>query len=201
MSNIFEQASEKIKNSSIVLWVFLASVAMLLIGINHFWEDTYSTYMGMHQIAKTFDVIVASYETTYWTMAISFQVGTVVFTYLFLVNTQTRWPLGAGLFCFGVDFFFDAWYRSNEMLFSSPSHFIAAVLLTFTFFTVGSELFVTVGLGMVLTLFAPAISQFRKLVSEIMDAIIRVDKEWKNFNDKGGGMKSRNDPFRGRDDE
>jgi hypothetical protein len=172
MSNLFETMAEKIKNTKIVLWVFSAALIMFVVGLNHFVEDTLSSYYGIKMLESVLGMRPVTYNFTYWTMSIAPQVAQVVFAYIFMVNTQkNRWAAGAVGVALFVDFFADTWYRSNAGLFESLPMFFAATLLTFAYFTVGSEGFLTVGLGITLELIAPAIKQLILFVDGLISAL------------------------------
>jgi len=172
MANLFEAVADRIRNSYIVIWIFFLSVAMLLIGLNHFAEDTYSSYMGIQWLQESFGLIPASWDLTYWTMSVAPQVAQVIFGYMFIVDMKNnRWAFWAGLVAFLIDFGTDIWYRSNQGLFTSPATFLVTCAITFAYFTIGSEGFVTVGLGLVIQLLGPFIVQTRKLFEAIGDAI------------------------------
>jgi len=171
MANLFEAVADRVRNSMIVIWVFILSALMLAIGLNHFAEDTYSSFMGIQWLQQTYGLIPASWQLTYWTMSIAPQVAQVVFAYMFIVDTdRNRWAFWAAFLAFLMDFGTDIWYRSNQGLFDSTGKFVVTSALTFVYFTIGSEGFVTIGFGMVMELFAPFIVQTRLLVKIIFDA-------------------------------
>ncbi|MGB7511851.1 MAG: hypothetical protein WBP54_11265 [Pelodictyon phaeoclathratiforme] len=173
MTNIFENVANKVRNSPTVILVFLASLAMLVIGINHFIEDTYSSYIGLQWIQDDLGMNPASWKFTYFTMSIAPQIAQIVFTYMFMSNPEkNRWAFWASFAAFCTDFVSDSWYRSNEGLFTDPVKFIVASVITVVFFTIGSEGFITVGIGLVAELINPFIIQFRRLVSSIFDAFL-----------------------------
>lgn len=174
MANLFESVAGRLRGSSIVIWVFLASCMMLIIGLNNFLEDTLSSYYGVQMIEKGLNMTPASYPLTYWLMAIAPQVGLIVFFYLFLSETnENRWAFYASMGCFAIDFTTDIWYRSNGHLFSSWTVFVASGLLTFVYYTVGAQVFVTLGMGMALELFPYFIIQWKTVLNNIMDALTK----------------------------
>lgn len=172
MANIFETAAAKIRQTKIVIWIFFAATGMMLIGANHFWEDTLSSLYGLKMIEEAFGMRPVTYDITYWTMAFAPQVAQVIFFYLFMNNSKTnRWALIVALFALFVDFFADTWYRSDGSVFSHPANFFTSVSLTFVYFTVGSELFITVGLGLFMELLGPALNQVIIFWNDFVDAI------------------------------
>lgn len=170
--NLFEQTASKVKGNKIVILLFAASLAMLLIGVNHFREDTLSSLYGVQMLETLFGLRPAIYPITYWTMSIAPQVAQVVFMYLYMTNTKKNvWALFAVIVAFGVDFLADVHYRSDNQLFENPESFMAASILTIAYFTIGSELFVTVGFGIVTELFGPAIRQLIEFISDTFKSV------------------------------
>jgi len=157
MSNVFSETARRIKTNKVVILFFLASLTMLLIGINHFIEDTLSSLYGIQQLETIFGIIPATYPITYWTMSLAPQVAQIIFVYVYMVNTKAnRWALALAISAFAVDFIADAWYRSSGQFLESPGSFLVASALTFVYFTMGSELFITIGMGLTLELLGPA---------------------------------------------
>lgn len=171
MSDLFALASRRIKDSYLAIWVFVASVAMLVIGANHFIEDTLSSRYGLAQLELVFGIIPVSYPLTYWTESLAPQIGQIVFGYMFLTDSKkNRWAGLLFILFLGIDFFADSWYRSNQQLFASPEQAFASIAITLGYFTIGSELFITVGFGMVAELFVPFLIQTKRLVRSIAGA-------------------------------
>lgn len=173
-TNIFTEVAHKIKNNKIVILFFLASVAMLASGINHFIEDTISSLYGIQELEATFGVIPATYQITYWTMSLAPQLAQVVFAYLYMVDgRKNKWALWMTIAALVVDFVADAWYRSNQQLLERPGVFIVASVLTLVYFTIGSEVFITVGGGLTLELLGPALHQFAVFVNYTLDEVMK----------------------------
>lgn len=172
MTNAFEAAGNRIKGSSLAMWFCLAALAMFVIGVNHFYEDTYSSRYGIEFLESRFGVTPATNEFTYWTMSLSPQVGQIVFSLFFLADTRkNKWALAVFAFCFLVDYSPDVWYRSSQHLFDGMGVFLVSNFITLLYFTVGCELFITVGFGLTAVLLPSAIVQLRRLMSTLWDAI------------------------------
>jgi len=172
MTNVFADVAQHIRQNKVVILFFLASLTMLLIGINHFYEDTLSSLYGIQELETIFGINPASHSITYWSMSLAPQVAQVVFIYMFLVNPRkNRWALVIAIAALLMDFVADAWYRSNGQFLSNPGAFLAACSLTLVYFTVGSEMFVTVGLGLTLELLGPAVSQTRDFIESTMSHV------------------------------
>lgn len=184
MSNLFDQFAGKMRGSPFVIWVVGLTMVMFLIGINFFVEDTISSRNGISQLETVFSVKPVNFPITYISLSIAPQVAQVVLFYLYLTdNRKNRWAvLVAGLF-FVLDFISDLQDRSN-------GHFLpmngginldtqTAVSAGFTLlaYTVASEMFLSVSVGLFLVLFADAITQYAILVVQIKNA-------WKQARDK-----------------
>ena len=160
MSDTFETIKNKYGNTPTAIVLFVASVAMLVIGINHLAEDTYSSYLGLKWLEAAFGMNVQIFDWTYWTMSFAPQVASIVFFFVYLSDTDKKWALFMTLFTQFIDFCADVWYRSNGNVSFGEASTWASAAITFAFFTIGSEFFVTFGFGLVLKLYAPALAQW-----------------------------------------
>ena len=176
MSDIFENAASKYRNTPSALILFIASLAMLVIGINHFAEDTYSSYLGLVSLEQAFRMNVQIFDWTYWTMSIAPQVASVVFFYIYMSNTNKKWSLWVSFISQAIDFFADVWYRSDGTVFQNGQVAVVSCLITFAYFTLGSEVFVSFGAGLCIKLFAPALHSWKYFKSEIE----KVKKQFKD---------------------
>jgi hypothetical protein len=168
MADVFSNVANKYKNNPSVVVLFLASVVMLLIGINHSVEDTYSSYLGLKNLETAFSMNVQIFDWTYWTMSLAPQIASIIFFYIYLSNTEeSGWALWVSIIAQAIDFFADVWYRSNGTVLQDGKVAIISCLLTFGYFTLGSEVFVTVGSGLVLKLYAPALSNWKEFVKDV----------------------------------
>lgn len=150
--------------------LFLLSVTMFAIGVNHFAEDTYSSKIGLESLQTAYQLNIQIFSWSYWTMSLAPQVASMVFFYMFLSDTSKKWSL---VICLGaqvMDFFADSWYRSDGRLFDNTGVFIISGLLTFVYYSIGSEFFVTVGGGLILKLFAPALHTWKVAMENIEKA-------------------------------
>lgn len=157
---------------------------MFLIGVNFFIEDVESSRNGIAQLEAVFGVKPVNYSITYISLSIAPQVAQVVLIYLYLTDPKKNWwaLAVAGLF-FALDFVSDLQDRSG-------GHFIpasgginfdkyTAVAAGFTLlaYTIGSELFISVSIGLFLVLLADSIKQYAILVVQIKNA-------WKQARDR-----------------
>lgn len=178
MTDMFENVASKFRNSPSALVLFIAAFAMLAVGINHFVEDVYSSYAGLIAIEQHFNMNVQVFDWTYWTMSIAPQLASIVYFYIYLANTDKKWALWVSVLSQSVDFLSDLWYRSNGSAFTNWGATGASALVTFAFFTMGSEVFITVGSGLCLKLAAPALHAWRYYRKEV--------EKVKSFFDRGG---------------
>lgn len=175
MTSIFKSTGQKIKNEKVVLWLFVAALTMLIFGLYHFYEDMLSSRYGLQMLEQAYGLVPATHEVTYWTISFSPQIVQIVFAYMLLSKpkktTMTHVAIFLGLvFVFALDFLTDVWYRTNGEVFNDPKIFIAGGILTLLVFTIGSEVFITVGVGITLELLTPAKVQFTKLIDEFFSA-------------------------------
>ena len=167
MADFFEEVAVKYRNTPSALILFVASFVMLLFGISHFGEDIYSSYEGLLAIEQHFNLKVQIFSWTYWTMSASAQIASIVYFYAYLANTNKKWALWISLGAQTVDFLADLWYRSNGSAFTDWNATIVSALITFAFFTIGSEFFISFGGGLCLKLAAPALHSWKFYRREI----------------------------------
>lgn len=172
--NLFKDISESslFSKSYMAILVFLLSLGMLAIGINHFVEDTYSSFIGIGMLESEFGLKPVSWEFTRWTMSLAPQVAQIIFFYLFLLNKRkNRWAFWIAFGFFFMDFFADVWYRSDGQIFSSLPAFTISFLMTIIYFTFGSEMFISIGFGLSLAMLKPFINQFKDFAMGLVDSI------------------------------
>jgi hypothetical protein len=156
MPDMFESVKNKWKDSPSILVLYFLAWVMFIIGINHFIEDTWSSYLGLIDLEKYFQMNVQIFDWTYWTMSIAPQVAGMVFFYIYLSDTKKLWALWASGGSQLIDLSADVWYRSNGQAFSNAGATVGSILLTFIFFTIGCEAFISIGAGLILRLSKPA---------------------------------------------
>jgi len=192
MSDIFEKVANKYKNTPSVVVLFIAAVIMMILGVNHFAEDTYSSYLGLKSVETTFNMNVQIFDWTYWTMSLAPQIASIIFFYIYLADTDKKWAFWTSITCQAIDFLADVWYRSNGTVFQNAPVTIVSFLLTFGYFTLGSEVFLTVGAGLILKLAAPALYTWKSFKKEIR----RIKEQFKT----GSSQISRATSYNGEDE-
>jgi hypothetical protein len=181
MSDIFEATAKKYRNSPAAVMLFIAAATMFFIGANHFVEDTVSSKFGLETLQAAYNLKVQIFDWSYWTMSLAPQVASIVFFYMYLSDTSRKNFLALSFASQAVDFFADSWYRSNGNLFNDGMVFAVSSVLTFAYFSIGSEVFVTISVGLMLKLAAPAIQTWKVAFANIAKANNMA------FNPDGGG--------------
>ena len=170
INNLFLTVHRKTQGSLTIV-TFAASLAMLLIGINLFIEDTYTSYMGLQEYQAHFELSLAIWPITYWSESLVPQIGQIVFFYVFFSDMKKNWwAIIIALLLLLVDFYADLYHRTQGSLSMSTltdERTIAGGIITLFFFTVGAELFISMGWGISMTTFAPAINQVKKIIGDI----------------------------------
>jgi hypothetical protein len=149
--------SPEVKKTNLIIPIFLLSCLLAFIGANHFWEDTLSTFHGIQALESTYDFNLTSHPMTYWTLSLFLQVNQIVFGIIYASDRKKRFALGIAVFSFVVDFYADAWYRTNGHFWNSWPQGIVGSLLTLTSFTFGSEIALTFGWSLIIETFPPAL--------------------------------------------
>lgn len=167
MTDFYQGVVNKYKGSPASVVLFICSLAMFVIGVNHFVEDTYSSFYGLRNLESMYGLNVQIFNWSYATMSLAPQIASMVFFYMYLADTSKKWCLGLSFVSQLMDFFADAWYRGNGLLLENLPVFLISSALTFIYFSIGSELFISVGGGMVLKMLAPALAAWKA--------------EWKNI--------------------
>ena len=169
INNLFILVHKKTEGALTII-VFLSSITMFLIGVNLFAEDTYTSYMGLQAYQATFGLTLNAWPITFWSESLLPQVGQIVFFYIFFSDMKHNWwALLIALGLLVVDFYADIYYRTGGILSIEGDNMrrtIAGGVITFFYFTVGAELFISIGFGLAMTTMAPAIKNFKNLVTD-----------------------------------
>ena len=169
-NSVFDGIHSYVRGGPLAGWVLILAIITLVIGINDFAEDTYSSYVGVQMIEQTFGVRPASWELTYWLMSLFFQVVSVLFFFAYLSDRhQNWWALWVAGLSQVVDFVADVWYRGNGTF--SLVNTTISVILTAVFFTIGSEMALTFGFGLTSKLFVEGSTQLSITVRNVFVGI------------------------------
>lgn len=182
--NIFNKIKTWLSDSPIVILIFLSSLAMLGIGLQHFREDIYSTLAGIKVIESVYHIKPVTWALTYYTMAISFTIGQIILLYVYLVDTSHNFKaILMYSFLFLCDTVTDVYYRSNGFRFTDLGGTLIAgsifysVMITLVFYTLFSEVFLTMGFTLSVQLLAPAIIQLKKVKRDLSIAFHSFKKQ------------------------
>ncbi len=174
INNLFLTVHRKTQGSLTIV-TFLFSMTMLLIGINLFIEDTHTSYMGLQEYQAHFGLSLAIWPITYWSESLVPQVGQIVFFYVFFSDMKKNWWAALiALSLLMVDFYADLYHRTQGSLSFSTlmeERTVAGAVITLFFFTIGAELFISMGWGIALTTLAPAINQTKRIIGDIKFSI------------------------------
>jgi len=161
--NIFSQMGQKM-SGPFKIWVFFVFLSILIIGINFFIEDTYSSYYGIKALEAKYDLNTVTWDPTYWSMSLMAQVAQIAAMYIFFVDTKrNKAALIAAAIFFVIDVTFDMMYRANGYIGGFERG--VAVSLNTLVFSMGAEIAITIGFGYTVALLPGTILEIRKLFS------------------------------------
>lgn len=191
--NIWDTLSSKVRGGPMSLSMFGIALVAFVIGASLSLEDWMSSYEGLLYLEQAFGVRTVSWEWMRLVMAITPWVGQIVFLGLWSLDTSRKWALAAAILWFVLDFISDVQFRSDAMLFPLDGSgmelnrtVLVSALLTFIYFTIGAELFITASSAMVVTLFPDAIKEFAKLRASITVAFRDAERILKQAGQRGG---------------
>lgn len=155
MSNLFKQATANIRNSNMVIFTFLLFVALLWIGLALGYED-YSTSRAGYESFPTRKV-------NSWVIpivALLPQVGQVAFAFVFAQDTKKFWAILISALLFMFDFTSDVWFKTNGATVNTAGWGFA-IMETLVLYTIGSEIAITVSLGVLTELLPDFLDKVR----------------------------------------
>lgn len=165
-NSLFQSVFNWAQGPLLIVTCFFSFMAVI-IGINLFIEDTSTSYYGLQKIEELYGVRASIYPITYLSMSITPQIGQILFYYIFLSDMKkNRWALFVALGMFAVDFVADVYWRSHGNI-TLSANTGAASSLTFFFFTIGAELFISVGFGIFFSTLGPAIKETKNIWKDI----------------------------------
>lgn len=167
--NLFEKVRQW-KSGPFVIWVFILSIAAFAIGIVLFREDTITSRLGYEALEVHYGFQPRVYPITYWAMSLAPQIAQIMFAYVWLTDPRKHWwalPVVIGFFI--LDFISDVYHTTGNLP-AATERAGVGMSLTFIFFNIGSELFITWGIGLFLTTLPEAIIELKKFVAKVRGA-------------------------------
>lgn len=160
MANVFQKIKNKM--DGVALIVFIVAFAAVVIGFTGAIEDTTSSKLGLERLMQHYNLEIITYDLVAYAMALAPQVGQVLFSYVYLADNENKWAAWAALGFFAIDFTADVYHRSSGLM-AADERTLVAALFTLLYFTVGSELFITFGFGVMFETIEDAADQFSTL--------------------------------------
>lgn len=190
MQNVWRSIEKGITGGPYVLWVMFIALCGLVLGIWFFVEDYESSRQGIQLLEVVFALTSVNYPATYGFMSIAPQIGQVLFFALFTINIKKNWWAAiVALAWFCLDFASDVQDRSNghfiELTTSGvqainwDARTIVSAVETFFFFTIGSELFLTASVALLITLFPASVGEYVKMRNNIKKELAKAAKTLK----------------------
>lgn len=183
-----------LKDSPMILLVWLFFLAMFISGCFQFYEDTLSSKYGNDWIALTYGVIPFSSALMGWIVAVVPQIAQITGSYILLAysgdngktekgNMYVRMAMLMTPVFFLLDIGSDIFYRSNHM--ASLTSIVIGIIYSITYYTIGSEIFVTLGFTFTVMLMFPALGQLGRIIARIAAAFVNLKEsgvvEWKSM--------------------
>jgi hypothetical protein len=185
MRGMFGSAADAVRGHPLILPVYCAFIALLIIGIGCSWEDYGTSFRG-------YDGLPTLKFTSYVTYLVALlpQVGQIAFGFFYgyrewsddgsrrFSKGWTRffakhWPLLVCMALFIADSGTDVYYKidgDSDLLF-------IAIFEAIIVYTLGSEVCLIVGSGMILELFPDAVAALKSVGDRVSDALHGEDED------------------------
>lgn len=185
--NLWDTVAKEVRSSSLALFLFVIGFAAGVIGLVLSWEDFVSSYYGLISLQQAFGINAVSADWVLYVMAVAPWVGQVAFIGLWTLDMDRKWALAVGIIWFLLDFVSDVQYRSAGTFIPLESGdiqvntvVVISAVMTFLYFTVGAELFVTASSALVVTLFPDAVREVAAIRARSKKAVGEARRTWKN---------------------
>ena len=182
--NLWTTLQQEVRGGPLALYLFIMAVFAFIIGCILSIEDFMSSYYGLQMLEQAFGIQASTWSWVLVVMAATPWVGQIIFFGLWTLDTSRRWAFVAATIWFSLDFISDVQMRSAGTFIpldgsgiQYDSTVIVASLLTFLFFTVGAELFITAGTAMILALFGDAVREYVRIRTSVRRALQDADKQ------------------------
>ncbi|MCP5018887.1 MAG: hypothetical protein GY938_26965 [Ketobacter sp.] len=177
MSNLFDNAAKNLKNSKFVIVAYAAFFLMAVMGVVFFTEDAASSYYGIKELEEVFKITPHNFGwITYLAMSLAPQIFILGFAYAVAHDTEkNKWLMLAIVVFFVVDLISDWQNRSAGQLLTFSQDGVkmtlnastyASLFFTLMYFTIMSEVALSVSLGMLISLYPAFITQYVKVFTE-----------------------------------
>lgn len=152
--NKFKQTVSKWRNSPVIIRIFIVAVCMTIIGSAAFIEDYTTSLEGykMYPTRKAHDWVIPI-------VAFLPQIGQMGFAYIFMSDTDKKWGLLVALALHVADVYCDVLYKTIG------GDWVKAFIESELIFTLGSEIMLSAGIGLLLETLPDAIKQYKILQS------------------------------------
>lgn len=163
-TNIMRDASDRVKNSGLVIPVTLVFALMFLVACALMYED-YSTSLLGYEALPT-------HKANEWVIplvALLPQLGQVGFAYVFVTDTNKKWAAAIMIVLWNIDVLTDVYYKAYGLNWFWTG---AATIETITIYSIGSEIMLATSIAMLVGLL-PA---FFKQLDTYGKYVLGVDK-------------------------
>lgn len=200
MSNFFDVFAKKFKDSPVVIWVHVLSWLLFFAGVLLTVEDVASSRYGIQMLEQTYGIKPVNFPIMYWVISIVPTLATVVFFYAYLVEPK-GWYIGVAVWFAIMDNIADIQMRTGgQFITATGINFDATTvigsLLSLSFYTIGSELFLSTSVGLILVTFVYTVEQYKKQAIQIGRAVTNAKREIGEANRQLMGGNGRNDNHR-----
>lgn len=202
MTNVFQNYAKKWKNSHFVIIAYLATALLSGVGLAFLFEDAASTIGGIRMLQEAFNMKPVTWQAIIYLMGITPELVQIVFGYMTLSDPENKWKWSSIAFAFFLlDIVSDVQYRSDGQFIDMKTGeigtgpaVISALGFGIMYFTIASNLFVSVGLGMLLEIMPNAMKQFQKLRVELREARDNARDIWNDYIDSSNDDRPTSQP-------
>lgn len=158
MSSLFKKAAQAVRSGPLVVPIFMAFAALLVIGCGLSWTDMETSYYGYLLLP-----IRRPNEWVAYLVAIMPSLGMICFGYVFMEDSRKNWAKWVTLSLLVADMGTDIIFKVAGQ--ESPYTWPVAALDSFVVFVLLSELAVTISFGMLIELAPDFLEQVSRMWS------------------------------------
>lgn len=185
--NLWETVTVGVRGGPMSLFLFLVGFVAGIVGIILSWEDFVSSYYGIISLQTAFGIQAVSEAWVLYVMAATPWIGQVTFFGLWSLDTKRWWALLVSLVWFALDFLSDVQFRSGETFIpleggqmQMTTAIYVSAAMTFLYFTIGAELFVTASSALVVTLFPDAVREVASMRGRMKRGLSDAARTWRD---------------------